>query len=154
MADTLNACFSAAKIKDFLFLEIKRALPLLPGTHSSSIGWKGNPLLEKSNYANQAFIGLNIEEALVNFKIVELEKELFFEGSSQSMQASGLWVSGTINIVCEKLNEDKYAYKSKNAKFEFSLQNLKKEWLKNGMSRIETEYNPNLKHLVLSFFVE
>ena len=68
--------------------------------------------------------------------------------------AGGLWVAGNMKLKVAQKSEDIYAYQTEKETFEFSLQNLKKEFIKNGFSRIKTVYDEKQNQLTFQFYAE
>ena len=48
----------------------------------------------------------------------------------------------------------RYVYKNDKMKFEFSLQNLKKEFIKNGLTNVNTEFDDKSETIMIQFYAE
>lgn len=152
--DAPNACFTAGIIKDFLFVNVKEAEPILFGENVRNIDFYIEDFHQYQTLAKEDFFGLHCKSATISFKILENGKVQNFDAVESKILAGGLWVAGNLNLKVAQKSEDIFIYQSENETFEFSLQNLKKEFIKNGFSRIKTVYDEKQNQLKFQFYAE
>lgn len=145
-----NACYALAKIKDFLFIEVVKAKPLFFERPETNLLY--NQTIKSSELDN--FFGFDIQEAKVVFEFKEQDKTIKINSKTDQLLASGKFASGRINIPCKKVSEDTFETTNETEKQLFSSQNLKKEWMKKGCSRLLINYNQEQLQLEVYFFAE
>uniref|UniRef100_UPI00404A91FD hypothetical protein n=1 Tax=Flavobacterium sp. TaxID=239 RepID=UPI00404A91FD len=153
-ADSPNACFTSGKIKDFLLVEIVVAEPLFFSQNYHASDVYPNQKKQFQTKSNEDFFGLDCKNVHTNFEIQESGKVLRFEKIDAHLLASGNWVSGNMSLKVKQKSEDIFLYKSDKMKFEFSLQNLKKEFIKNGLTKVNTEFDEKSETIMIQFYAE
>ncbi len=152
--DNPNACFTSGKIKEFLRVEINEATPIFFGENVRNFDFYIDDFHQYQTLSKEDFFGLHCTKAKSAFQIIENGKELKFENIESKILAGGLWVAGNMKLKVVQKSEDIYAYQNEKETFEFSLQNLKKEFIKNGFSRIKTVYDEKQNQLTFQFYAE
>ncbi len=149
-----DACYTQGIIKDFLSVDINTAEPSLFDSEFSNnyngYIWNENIRPQEAN----EFFGLWVKDANVKFEVAEKGKNQVYNVKSTNMLAGGKFVAGSIKIPCKKLGEDSYSIKDNPETFVFSSQNLKKEWMKKGFTRISARYDDKSESLTFNFFAE
>jgi antitoxin component YwqK of YwqJK toxin-antitoxin module len=146
--DNENGCHTLGKIKDFLFVEVEKAAPLLfEESNRVDLFFYNLTKEERDN-----FFGLAIQNAKIRFTLLESENEISVEASTNQLYASGNYVVGKMAISCKKTAEDEYILNDN--KSTISAQNIKKELMKNGFLRIKTMFNSETNQLEIDFFAE
>jgi hypothetical protein len=145
-----KACYTSAKINDYLFIEISKAKPMI-FEQPDFYFLNQNPLKKEEM---DRFFGFKIQEAALTFDLLEQNKTIKINATTEQIYAGGKLATGRVLIPCKKVAEDSYEISNGATKQLFTSQNLKKEWLKNGFTRITTNYNQDQSQLELSFFAE
>ncbi len=149
-----NACSTTGRINDFLNVEVKVAEPLFFSQNYRNNEFYTSKYPNFQNQSKEDFFGLNCSEATISFQIIEKGKELKFDIFNAELLAGGLWVAGNLTFKVTKKSEDLFVYQSEKETFEFSLQNLKKEFIKKGFSRLHTIHDEKQNHLIFQFYAE
>ena len=144
-----KACFTKGIIKEFLNVEVINAEPSL---FNSEIPFHMSGIVRQGELDN--FFGLWIKDANVSFNVSENNKNQHFSVKGSELLAGGKFVSGSLSIPCKKTAADSFLVTNNDDPFTFSSQNLKKEWAKQGFTRLSTVYNQENEALVVSFFAE
>ena len=151
---TPDYCFVPGIVKNYLTFEIRNAVPVIfesPRTVSKSANWSGVDVKEEEV---NTFFGLFISDASVRFMHMSNAKPVYIQANSDFMLAGGKYVAGRISFPCIKTGTDKYLVSQNKEAIVFTSQELKIEWLKNGFSRLNFDYNESSQIMNITFFAE
>lgn len=142
-----NQCHTLGKIKDYLFVDVTKAIPRL---FEQPFGYDNFYL---SKQEKEDFFGIEIQQATVTFTLLEAENLVVIVANTDKIFGSGKYVFGTLTIPSTKIEADLFVL-SDASKSTFSSQNLKKEFTKKGFTRLKIEYNNEKQQLEVAFFAE
>jgi antitoxin component YwqK of YwqJK toxin-antitoxin module len=141
-----NDCFTPGVINNFLHIEVEQAVPLIFKNPSKVTGSNDMQNLNLSAQELSSFFGFALQKSSLTF---------MYEGdtvtaTSDYILAGGNYVSGKIEVACEKNNAGDYKCES----VILTEKSIRKEWGKKGFTRLSFEYDEEKKQLSISFFAE
>lgn len=147
-------CFTPARLKDFLDLKFIKAqvslfddpLPFLDRTFQDMSGIKYPEL--------NTFFGIVADNVDVTFPLMTSKGLNTYYAKSTRTLAGGKYVSGNIIIPCKKQSDDVYEINRGYGAETFSFKDLKSNWIKNGFTRIKSNYDDKTNELTIYYFAE
>lgn len=148
-----NACFTKAKISNFLSVEIKAAAPMV----FTNPGWSDYHninKLELSSTELDNFFGFEVSNAVVHFPVLVGDVGHTVNGVSDYMLAGGNLVAGIVKVTCEKTAENVYVFNTGSGKITLSAAELAQQWSGRGFTGLNINYDEVLNQLFIYFKIK
>jgi len=143
-------CFTPAKIKDFISLDIKKGEAFIFEKFSSAIFEKYQ--LKMSEAELDLFFGIAVADATVKFDIYGTKGYENIDAHTDFMLLGGEFACGVIKINCTKTENELYILNKNQSKF--VVTDIRKALENNGFSRINFIYSVAEKQLWFTFYIE
>jgi antitoxin component YwqK of YwqJK toxin-antitoxin module len=144
-----NYCFTPAKIKNLLEVNIQKGKAYIFEKYNSSIFDQYK--LKMSNAELDLFFGIVVEQAKINFDFYGPKGYETIEASSDFMMLGGDYACGVIKINCTKNENEVYSTTNNN---KFIVTDIRDALEKKGFSRINFTYSVGDKQLWFTFYTE
>lgn len=147
-----NACHTKGILNNFLKTEINESIPVLFENPEEVID-KNISFLNLKKEETEKFFGISVDKATCHFPLTMNKKEYLLESYSNLMLVGGKFVSGEIRVPCKK-TENELEFTTFEGYIKSNADIIKAQWIKNGFSRLFTEYDENTKELIIRFYTE
>lgn len=149
--DTVQPCFTKAKIKNFLTLEINDARPYIFEKLDAYSSFTQSITLTDSEL--REFFGLQISSGELTFRLDN--KSTVIAAHSDGLLIGGKYATGKVNLRGSKNKSGNYILTDTSGNMhEISPKDLKLLWLQNGFTRLIFDFDPDKENLEISFFTE
>lgn len=149
-----NSCFTKAILKNYLHIEMEKALPLIFKRASEFTPAFYNSDVNLNSSEESGFFGLWVKKANLFFYHSMNNKLYKIDARSENLMLGGGFASGKIRIPCTKTGTDEYRVVVDQTPVIITSQALKMEWLKKGFTRLDIMFDDEDMVLNLKFFVE
>lgn len=102
----------------------------------------------------QVLYGIISDSAQVSFPIGSGTNTQWIRNAHATVLLSGMYVAGGIRIPCDQLADDQFHYTLTPEGKNFSLQEMKMQWIKKGFTQVKAEFDSEKRAILLTFLAE
>lgn len=148
-----NACFTKAKISDFLSVEIKAASAMV----FANPVWRDYQEFHKLDVTSTEldnFFGFEVSNAVVHFPVLVGDVGHTVNAISDYMLAGGNLAAGRVKISCEKTSNNAYIFNTGSGRITLGAAELERQWTDKGFTSLNISYDEVLNQLIIYFKIK